>query len=128
MAGDDTIQDSARVLHQGKASRDSTLLPADVLVNSGPAYRAHRSGPAYQGPHQGTQANHQEQAPRWSPPLQLQPSEGFGGRGCQHTHSPIEPAVAPATAPQIRGPIMPARACWEVTPQMLMLTAMGNSR
>ena len=37
MAGDDNIQDSARVLHQGKASRDSTLLPAEVLVNSVPA-------------------------------------------------------------------------------------------
>ena len=65
MAGDDNIQDSARVLHQGKASRDSTLLPAAVLVNSGPAYQ----GPPLSGPTKRNTGQTPGTGPALEPPL-----------------------------------------------------------
>ena len=68
------------------------------------------------------------------PQLLLAPGQGAShfdavtsenSRGFNHSDTETS---ATNTGTSIRGPITPARACWEVTPQMLMQTAIASSK
>jgi hypothetical protein len=51
--------------------------------------------------------------------------ESANSRGFNHSDTYTS---ATSTGTSIRGPITPAKACWEVTPQMLMHTAIASSK